>query len=119
MEIHPTLAVIGGSGLYHMSGLENLQEIELDTPFGKPSAPIATGTLQGQTVAFLARHGLGHHITPTEVNYRANIFALKLLGVQRIVSSSACGSPAGKMSGWLVLRMVCQSSAGTGNRVGR
>lgn len=92
MEIHPTLAVIGGSGLYHMSGLENLQEIELDTPFGKPSAPIVTGTLQGQTVAFLARHGLGHHITPTEVNYRANIFALKLLGVQRIVSISACGS---------------------------
>jgi 5'-methylthioadenosine phosphorylase len=92
MEMHPSLAVIGGSGLYHMSGLEHVQEIELNTPFGAPSAPIVVGTLQGQAVAFLARHGIGHHINPSEVNYRANIYALKMLGVQRIVSISACGS---------------------------
>jgi 5'-methylthioadenosine phosphorylase len=75
-----------------MAGLEELAEHELDTPFGKPSAPIMAGTLAGVRVAFLARHGRGHHITPTEVNYRANIYALKMLGVERIVSISACGS---------------------------
>ncbi|MDP1546453.1 MAG: S-methyl-5'-thioadenosine phosphorylase [Anaerolineales bacterium] len=87
-----TLAIIGGSGLYHMKGLEAAEEITLDTPFGKPSAPITIGTLEGMRVAFLARHGIGHHITPTEVPYRANIHALKSLGVERIVSVSACGS---------------------------
>jgi 5'-methylthioadenosine phosphorylase len=87
-----TLAIIGGSGLYHMSGLENTEEIVLNTPFGKPSAPITIGTLEGMRVAFLARHGIGHHITPTEVPYQANIYALKSLGVERIVSISACGS---------------------------
>ena len=92
MENHPSLAVIGGSGLYRMSGLENVQELELTTPFGAPSAPIVVGSLQGQAVAFLARHGIGHSINPSEVNYRANIYALKMLGVQRIVSISACGS---------------------------
>jgi 5'-methylthioadenosine phosphorylase len=85
-------AVIGGSGLYSMSGLTDTREYVIDTPFGKPSAPIVMGTLEGQRVAFLARHGIGHHISPTEVNYRANIFALKTLGVERIVSISACGS---------------------------
>src|SRR5262245_49063137 len=88
----PTLAIIGGSGLYNMSGLSDIEEHDLTTPFGKPSDPIVVGTLNGQRVAFLARHGRGHRITPTEVNYRANIFALKLLGVERIVSVSACGS---------------------------
>lgn len=86
------LAIIGGSGLYSMSGLQETQEYDLDTPFGKPSAPIVVGTLENQRVAFLARHGLGHHITPSEINYRANIHALKSLGVRQIVSVSACGS---------------------------
>lgn len=87
-----TLAIIGGSGLYQMKGLEHTEEIVIDTPFGRPSAPITIGTIEGLRVAFLARHGVGHHITPTEVPYRANIFALKSLGVERIVSISACGS---------------------------
>lgn len=85
-------AVIGGSGLYSMKGLSNAQEHNIDTPFGKPSSPIVTGMLEGQPVAFLARHGIGHFITPTEVNYRANIHALKSLGATRIVAINACGS---------------------------
>jgi len=92
MTEHVTLAIIGGSGLYEMPGLEDAREYKIDTPFGKPSAPIVVGTLQGQRIAFLARHGIGHHITPTEVPYRANIFALKFLGAERLVSISACGS---------------------------
>ena len=87
-----TLAIIGGSGLYNMPGLQNTQEHDADTPFGKPSSPIITGDLEGQHVAFLARHGLGHHIMPSEVNYRANIYALKELGADRVLSISACGS---------------------------
>ena len=86
------LAMIGGSGLYEMPGLRNTREYNMDTPFGKTSAPIILGELEGQSVAFLARHGVGHHLTPSEVPYRANIYALKSLGVQRIVSISACGS---------------------------
>jgi 5'-methylthioadenosine phosphorylase len=92
MTEHLTLAIIGGSGLYSMAGLSDIREQHIDTPFGKTSAPIIVGTLEGQRVAFLARHGIGHHITPGEVPYRANIYALKTLGVQRIVSISACGS---------------------------
>lgn len=87
-----SIAIIGGSGLYHMSGLQDAKEHTIDTPFGKPSAPIVVGTLDGTSVAFLARHGIGHHITPTEVPYRANIYALKSLGVERVISISACGS---------------------------
>jgi len=87
-----TLAIIGGSGLYNMQGLQNTDELDLDTPFGKPSAPIIVGDLEGQRIAFLARHGIGHHIMPSEVNYRANIYALKNLGAERVVSISACGS---------------------------
>lgn len=87
-----SIAIIGGSGLYHMSGLQDSKEHKVDTPFGKPSAPIVVGTLDGTRVAFLARHGIGHHITPTEVPYRANIYALKSLGVERVISISACGS---------------------------
>jgi 5'-methylthioadenosine phosphorylase len=87
-----TLAIIGGSGLYAMSGLSDTEEQQINTPFGKTSAPIIVGTLEGQRVAFLARHGIGHYITPSEVPYRANIYALKSLGVQRIISISACGS---------------------------
>lgn len=92
MEQIPVFAVIGGSGLYSIPGLEDTREYDLNTPFGKPSAPIVVGHLEGRRVAFLARHGLGHHITPSEVNYRANIYALKSLGVDRIISISACGS---------------------------
>ncbi len=88
----PTLAVIGGSGLYAMPGLKDTQELDPTTPYGKTSAPIVVGTLEGQRVAFLARHGIGHHISPSEVPYRANIYALKALGVERIISINACGS---------------------------
>jgi 5'-methylthioadenosine phosphorylase len=87
-----SLAIIGGSGLYEMSGLTDTHEHDFTTPFGKTSAPIVVGTLEGERVAFLARHGIGHHITPSEVPYRANIYALKSFGVERTVSISACGS---------------------------
>ncbi len=92
MVSHPILAIIGGSGLYSMPGLKDISEHDLTTPFGKPSAPVVVGTLGNIQVAFLARHGLGHHISPSEVNYRANLYALKALGVERVVSISACGS---------------------------
>ena len=92
MNTETTMAIIGGSGLYAMPGLQDTQELHINTPFGKTSAPIITGTLEGLHVAFLARHGIGHHITPSEVPYQANIYALKSLGVQRIISISACGS---------------------------
>jgi 5'-methylthioadenosine phosphorylase len=87
-----TMAIIGGSGLYEMPGLRYVREHKMETPFGEPSAPIITGTLENLNVAFLARHGIGHHITPSEVPYQANIYALKSLGAQRIISISACGS---------------------------
>lgn len=92
MAEKPILGVIGGSGYYKFSGLENTQSIEVETPFGKPSSPIMIGSLGGRQVAFIARHGLGHFIMPSEVNYRANIYALKALGVQFVVGVSACGS---------------------------
>jgi 5'-methylthioadenosine phosphorylase len=92
MDEKPVLAVIGGSGLYQFPALRDVKNIEMDTPFGKPSSPITLGTLSGRVIAFLARHGIGHHITPTEVNYRANIYALKQLGVEKVVSINACGS---------------------------
>ena len=92
MDSHPTLAIIGGSGLYSMPGLQNVTAHDVDTPFGKPSAPIITGQLGKHQVAFLARHGIGHRISPTEVNYCANIYALKSLGVEQVVGISACGS---------------------------
>src|SRR5579864_4826558 len=87
-----TMGIIGGSGLYQMSGLTDVREIKLKTPFGEPSDAIAVGTLEGKRVAFLARHGHGHRILPNEINYRANIYAMKLLGVERIISVSAVGS---------------------------
>ena len=86
------IAVIGGSGLYNMEGLTDVREMEVDTPFGKPSDSILLGKLEGITVAFLPRHGRGHYLTPTEVPSRANIYALKTLGVERIISISAVGS---------------------------
>lgn len=92
MPQNALLAVIGGSGLYDISGLSDIEKHVVDTPFGDPSAPIVTGVLEGQPVAFLARHGLGHPLAPTEVNYRANIYALKKLGAEQVISVNACGS---------------------------
>lgn len=86
------IAIIGGSGLYHMEGLTKIKEVRVTTPFGPPSDSIILGSFEGLTVAFLARHGRGHHITPTDINYRANIHALKSLGVSRVLSVSAVGS---------------------------
>jgi len=89
---HATIGVIGGSGLYAMQGLTDAREVRIKTPFGDPSDAIVVGTLEGKQVAFLARHARGHRILPGEINYRANIYALKLLGVERIISVSAVGS---------------------------
>jgi 5'-methylthioadenosine phosphorylase len=86
------IGIIGGSGLYAMNGLTNTREIRVKTPFGDPSDAIVLGTLEGKRVAFLARHGRGHRILPSEINYRANIYAMKLLGAERIISVSAVGS---------------------------
>ena len=87
-----SIGIIGGSGLYSMAGLTSPREIKVKTPFGEPSEAIVLGTLEGKRVAFLARHGRGHRILPGEINYRANIYAMKLLGVERIISVSAVGS---------------------------
>jgi 5'-methylthioadenosine phosphorylase len=86
------IGIIGGSGLYAMPGLTDTRENRVKTPFGVPSDAIVTGTLEGRRVAFLARHGRGHRFTPSEINYRANICALKMIGVERILSVSAVGS---------------------------
>ena len=86
------IAIIGGSGLYEMGGLAGVHDVEMDTPFGKPSDSIVLGTLDGVKVAFLPRHGKGHGISPSRLPVRANIFALKTLGVERIISISAVGS---------------------------
>jgi 5'-methylthioadenosine phosphorylase len=86
------LAVIGGSGVYDMEALTDIEERLVTTPFGDPSDSLVLGTLSGQRIAFLPRHGRGHRLTPSEVPYRANIWALKSLGVERIISIGACGS---------------------------
>ncbi len=86
------IGVIGGSGLYEMEGLEDVEEVKVETPFGEPSDLIVLGTLEGERVAFLPRHGRGHRITPSELPSRANIYALKSLGVEHIIAVSACGS---------------------------
>ncbi len=86
------IGVIGGSGLYRMDGLEIDEERQVATPFGEPSDRYAIGRLAGRPVAFLARHGRGHRLMPTEINYRANVFGFKLLGVERLISLSAVGS---------------------------
>ncbi len=86
------IGIIGGSGLYAMPGLNNIKEVRLRTPFGAPSDAYVCGTLEGRKVAFLARHGRGHRISPTELNFRANIHGFKQLGVERIISVSAVGS---------------------------
>jgi 5'-methylthioadenosine phosphorylase len=88
----PTIGIIGGSGLYAMIGLSDIRELKVKTPFGDPSDAIVLGTLEGKRVAFLARHGRGHRILPSEINFRANIYAMKDLGVERVISVSAVGS---------------------------
>ena len=86
------IGIIGGSGLYSMPGFSDVHETEISTPFGAPSDPYVLGKLEGRKVAFLARHGRGHRILPTELNFRANIYGMKQLGVERILSLSAVGS---------------------------
>lgn len=86
------VGIIGGSGLYDLEGLTDVKEVQVDTPFGKPSDAIILGTLHGRRIAFLPRHGSGHTLSPTEVPYKANIYALKVIGVKYIFSISACGS---------------------------
>jgi 5'-methylthioadenosine phosphorylase len=88
----PDIGIIGGSGLYDMEGLQQRREVRLSTPFGKPSDAVMLGTLDGIRVAFLSRHGRGHKIGPSEINYRANIYALKAIGATRVISVSAVGS---------------------------
>ncbi|KAA1276540.1 MAG: S-methyl-5'-thioadenosine phosphorylase, partial [SAR202 cluster bacterium] len=86
------IAIIGGSGLYEMEGLESIEYASIDTPFGNPSDDIVLGSLNGVKIAFLPRHGRGHRLNPTNIPVRANIYALKTLGVRRIISVSAVGS---------------------------
>ena len=86
------IGIIGGSGLYDMAGVTDREEVKVTTPFGEPSAPYLLGTLRGKRVAFLARHGGGHRVSPSELNFRANVFGMKTLGVEFILSASAVGS---------------------------
>ena len=86
------IGIIGGSGLYNMDGLAGIREVRVRTPFGEPSDALIVGTLDGVRVAFLSRHGRGHRIAPADINYRANIYALKTVGVRRVISVSAVGS---------------------------
>ena len=93
MQTNPaTIAIIGGSGLYEMEGLTDVESVDIDTPFGRPSDAITLGTLEGARVAFLPRHGQGHRFNPSHIPVQANIYALKTLGVERIISVSAVGS---------------------------
>src|SRR3990167_732832 len=84
--------IIVGSGLYDIECIKNIRRVSLDTPFGKPSDKYIIGNLSGREVVFLPRHGIGHRISPSEINYRANIYGMKKLGVERIISVTACGS---------------------------
>jgi 5'-methylthioadenosine phosphorylase len=92
LDTKAEIGIVGGSGLYAMPGFEVEQRVRLKTPFGEPSEEYVVGRLEGKSVAFLARHGRGHRISPSELNFRANIFGLKMLGVERILSLSAVGS---------------------------
>jgi len=89
---HVQIGIIGGSGLYDMADVTDRTEVTVSTPFGEPSGPYVLGTLRGKRVAFLARHGAGHRISPSELNFRANVFGMKVLGVEYILSASAVGS---------------------------
>ena len=86
------IGIIGGSGLYDIEGLRKVKELAVKTPFGAPSDKVVLGELDGIRIAFLSRHGRGHRVNPSEINYRANIYALKSLGVRRVISVSAVGS---------------------------
>lgn len=86
------IGIIGGSGFYHIDGLKKIKKVRVKTPFGNPSSEYVTGSLEGRDVVFLARHDKGHRFLPSEINYRANIYGMKSLGVERIISVSACGS---------------------------
>ncbi len=86
------IGIIGGSGLYNIEGIKDVKSVSVDTPFGKPSDSFTTGTLEGRRVAFLPRHGKGHTILPTELNFRANIYGMKKLGIEHIIAISAVGS---------------------------
>ena len=88
----PSIGIIGGSGLYHMPGFKEHKEVNIETPFGAPSDNYVVGELEGREIVFLARHARGHRIAPSELNFRANIYGMKTLGVERIVSLSAVGS---------------------------
>ncbi|MDD5561200.1 MAG: S-methyl-5'-thioadenosine phosphorylase [Candidatus Omnitrophica bacterium] len=88
----PRIGIIGGSGLYKIEGMEVIKKVSLKTPFGRPSDSLTIGRLEGKEVVFLPRHGVGHRISPSAINYRANIFAMKKLDVERIISVTACGS---------------------------
>jgi 5'-methylthioadenosine phosphorylase len=91
-QVKPTVGIIGGSGLYDIEGMAHVREIAVRTPFGPPSDVVVTGVIGGTPVAFLSRHGRGHRVNPTAINYRANLYALKSVGVQRVISVSAVGS---------------------------
>src|SRR6266851_4741498 len=91
-EAAARIGIIGGSGLYSMPGITDARERRMRTPFGDPSDAFIIGALEGKRVAFLARHGRGHRVLPSEINYRANIYALKLLGAERVISVGAVGS---------------------------
>ena len=90
--VEAKIGIIGGSGLYKMDALEDVKEIKIDTPFGSPSDTLIVGKIEGINVAFLARHGRNHHLTPSELPFRANIYAMKQLGVEYLISASAVGS---------------------------
>ena len=89
------IGIIGGSGLYNIEGIKDIKTVAIDTPFGKPSDNYTVGTLEGRKVAFLPRHGKGHTILPSELNFRANIYGMKNLGVEHIIAVSAVGSMKG------------------------
>lgn len=91
-QAKPMVGIIGGSGLYDIDGMAQMREVTVRTPFGRPSDVVMTGVIGGVPVAFLSRHGRGHRVNPTAINYRANLYALKSLGVQRVISVSAVGS---------------------------
>lgn len=86
------IGILGGTGLYEMEGISEIRELEVDTPFGRPSDAYVVGRLEGKPVAFLSRHGRGHRFLPSDINFRANIFGFKLLGVERLISVNSCGS---------------------------
>lgn len=88
----PKIGIIGGSGLYKIEGIKNIKEAEVKTPYGLPSDKFIIGSLEGKEVVFLPRHGIGHRISPSQINYQANIYGMKKLGVQRLISVTACGS---------------------------